>query len=148
VTALLRVSREKLAYIVDSTSAPVARIVFVSPWVGYEISLIADGLAAAAAAVETRDPALAARLSEASAFNVFLDTIPYRFYPVLALVFVLLVVVMRRDFGPMYGAEVRARRGGGLHRPGAALMSDTTLGLLDPPEEAPRRWWNAGLPVL
>lgn len=148
VTDRLKVSREKLAYVVDSTSAPVASIMFVSTWVGYEISLIADGLAAAAASVATRDPALAARLAESSAFNVFLDTIPYRFYPLLALVFVLGIVVMRRDFGPMYHAEIRAGTGGGLHRPGAALMTDTSQGHLDPPEEAPRRWWNAAIPVL
>jgi Na+/H+ antiporter NhaC len=148
VTDRLRVSREKLAYVVDSTSAPVASIVFVSTWVGYEISLIADGLRAASESLAGRDPALAARLAETSAFNVFIDTIPYRFYPLLALVFVLLVVWMRRDFGPMYHAEVRAARGEGLHRPGAALMTDTAGGAMEPPEHAPRRWWNAALPVL
>ncbi len=148
VTDRLRVSREKLAYVVDSTSAPVASIMFVSTWVGYEISLIADGLDAAAVSVATRDPALSARLAEASAFSVFLDTIPYRFYPLLALVFVLGVILMRRDFGPMYRAELRAGTGGGLHRPDAALMADTAHGAFDPPERAPRRWWNAALPVL
>jgi Na+/H+ antiporter NhaC len=148
VTDRLRVSREKLAYVVDSTSAPVASIMFVSTWVGYEISLIADGLNSAAASVAARDPALAARLSEANAFNVFLDTIPYRFYPLLALIFVLAVILMRRDFGPMYEAEIRAGGGGGLHRPGAALMTDTVHSTLDPPENAPHRWWNAGIPVL
>lgn len=148
VTDRLRVSREKLAYVVDSTSAPVASIMFVSTWVGYEISLIADGLESAAASVAARDPALAARLADASAFNVFLDTIPYRFYPLLALVFVLGVVLMRRDFGPMYEAELRAGTGGGLYRPGAALMTDTSQSHLDPPEGAPHRWWNAAVPVL
>ena len=48
ITDRMKVSREKLAYIVDSTAAPVAAIVFVSTWVGFEISLIGDGLAAAA----------------------------------------------------------------------------------------------------
>jgi Na+/H+ antiporter NhaC len=148
VTDRLRVSREKLAYVVDSTSAPVASLMFVSTWVGYEISLIADGLKAASASVATRDPALARQLADANAFNVFVDTIPYRFYPLLALVFVLLVIWMRRDFGPMYGAEVRARRGEGVHRPGAALMTDTTHGAMDPPEGAPLRWVNAAVPVL
>lgn len=147
VTDRLRVSREKLAYIVDSTSAPVASIMFVSTWVGYELSLIADGLKSAAATVAQTNPALAQRLTEANAFNVFLDTIPYRFYPLLALLFVLLVIWMRRDFGPMYEAEMRAASGGGLHRPGASLMTDTTSGAMEPPEGAPLRWWNAGIPV-
>lgn len=147
VTDRLRVSREKLAYIVDSTSAPVASIMFVSTWVGYEISLISDGLNAAATAVQGADPALAAELGRVNAFNLFLDTIPYRFYPLLALFFVLMVIWMRRDFGPMYHAEVRARSGGGLHRPGAALLADPTSAI-DPPEGAPLRWWNALIPVL
>ena len=148
VTDRLRVSREKLAYVVDSTSAPVASVMFVSTWVGYEMSLIGDGLKAAAASAAPRNPELARQLTETSAFNVFLDTIPYRFYPLLALVFVLLVIWMRRDFGPMYAAEVRARTGGGVHRPGAALMTDTSSGAMDPPEGTPLRWWNAGVPVL
>lgn len=148
VTDRLLVSREKLAYVVDSTSAPVASIMFVSTWVGYEISLIADGLSAASASVAAADPRLAQELADANAFNVFIDTIPYRFYPLLALFFVLLVIWQRRDFGPMYHAEVRAATGGGLHRPGAALLADTTGGAFDPPEGAALRWWNAGIPVL
>jgi Na+/H+ antiporter NhaC len=148
VTDRLRVSREKLAYVVDSTSAPVASIMFVSTWVGYEISLIDDGLKAAAKAAATSNPALAQRLSQTSAFNVFLDTIPYRFYPLLALFFVLLVILMRRDFGPMLQAELRARSGGGVFRPGAALMTDTSSGAMDPPAGAPLRALNAFLPVL
>jgi Na+/H+ antiporter NhaC len=148
VTDRLKVSREKLAYVVDSTSAPVASIMFVSTWVGYEISLIADGLQSASVAVAARDPELGRRLADTSAFNVFIDTIPYRFYPLLALLFVLLVIWMRRDFGPMYQAEVRARSGGGVHRPGAALLTDTASGAMDPPEGAPLRWVNAAVPVL
>jgi Na+/H+ antiporter NhaC len=148
VTDRLRVSREKLAYIVDSTAAPVASIVFVSTWVGYEISLIADGLQSAASSVAARDPTLAQQLSEASAFNVFIDTIPYRFYPLLALVFVLMVIWTRRDFGPMRAAELRAARGGGLYRPGAQLLTDTSGGMMEPPAGAPLRWWNAAIPVL
>ncbi|MCL7938191.1 MAG: hypothetical protein M8844_08515, partial [marine benthic group bacterium] len=49
ITDRLKISREKLAYLVDSTAAPVAALVPISTWVGYEISLIADGLRIAAA---------------------------------------------------------------------------------------------------
>src|SRR5690606_4758146 len=97
VTDRLRVSREKLAYVVDSTSAPIASLTFVSTWVGYEISLIADGLRSASVSVAATDPALAAELASASAFSVFIDTIAYRFYPLLALFFVFLVIWTRRD---------------------------------------------------
>lgn len=148
VTDRLKVSREKLAYVVDSTSAPVASLVFVSTWIGYEISLIGDGLKAAAAQVAATDAALSAELADASAFNVFIDTIPYRFYPLLALFFVLLVIWTRRDFGPMYHAEVRAAEGRGVHRDDALLMTDTTGGALDPKPGAPLRWLNAALPVI
>ena len=148
VTDRLRVSREKLAYVVDSTSAPVVSLVFVSTWVGYEISLIADGLRAAAASIAATNPALAAEFANASAFSVFIDTIPYRFYPLLALFFVFLVIWTRRDFGPMHAAEVRARSGGGLYRAGATLMTDTSGGMMEAAPGAPARWWNAALPVL
>lgn len=147
VTDRLRVSREKLAYIVDSTAAPVSSVVLVSTWVGYEISLIADGLKSAAAGVAREDPALSQRLADASAFNVFIDTIPYRFYPLLALVFVFFVIVLQRDFGPMHEAEARAASGGGLFREGATLLTDTSGGAMEPPAGTPLRWWNAGIPV-
>jgi len=57
ITDRLKVSREKLAYIVDSTAAPVAAIVFVSTWVGFEISLIGDGLRIAAEQSTSADTA-------------------------------------------------------------------------------------------
>lgn len=148
VTDRLKVSREKLAYVVDSTSAPVASLTFVSTWIGYEISLIAEGLRSASASIAATDPEMAAQLASTSAFNLFIDTIPYRFYPLLALFFVFAVIWTRRDFGPMRAAEARAASGGGLYRPGAALMTDTTGGMMEPAPGAPRRWWNAALPVL
>ncbi len=147
VTDRLGVSREKLAYIVDSTAAPMAAIALISTWVGYEISLIGDALRASAAQVA--DPALQAELLAAAAnpFSVFLHSIPYLFYPILTLLFVLLTVVMRRDFGPMLAAERRAAAGGGLHRPGAMLATDTSGGLAEAPDGTPYRWYNAAIPV-
>ena len=144
ITDRLKVSREKLAYLVDSTAAPLAALVPISTWVGYEISLIADGLRIAA----EQNPGAAAGLASMNPFTVFIETIPYRFYPVLALYFAGLTAFMRRDFGPMAVAERRASTGGGLYRPGARLMTDTTSNAMDPKEGAPHRWWNAGLPVL
>ncbi|MCB9678523.1 MAG: hypothetical protein H6737_25705 [Alphaproteobacteria bacterium] len=91
------VSRAKLAYIVDSTAAPVASLAIVSTWVGYEVGLIADALNA----VENVD---------ASAFSVFLESVPYRFYSLFTLVFVGAVALSGRDFGPMREAEAHASR--------------------------------------
>lgn len=146
ITDKLRVSREKLAYIVDSTAAPVVTIVFVSTWVGFEISRIQDGLRIASQ--QTSDPVLAASLASASPFTVFLQTIPYLFYPILTLVMVALTIFTRRDFGPMHGAESRARAGGGVYRENAQLMMDTESGGLDAKEGAPYRWQNAAIPVI
>ena len=99
VTDRLRISREKLAYIVDSTAAPVSCVALVTTWIGYEVGLIGT-------AVE-RIPGL-----DMSAYSIFLNSIPYSFYPLLTIFFVLTVANLGRDFGPMYDAEARARTTG------------------------------------
>ncbi|MFQ5530573.1 MAG: Na+/H+ antiporter NhaC family protein, partial [Gemmatimonadota bacterium] len=147
ITDRMKVSREKLAYIVDSTAAPVASIMFVSTWVGFQIGLIGDGLEAAAAQPGT-SPELAAELLAASPFNVFIQSIPFLFYPILALVMVGLIIWTQRDFGPMWKAENRASRDGGLYRPDAMLLVDTKGDVMEPVEGAPHRWLNAALPVI
>ncbi len=148
VTDRLRISREKLAYIVDSTAAPMAAIAVVSTWVGFEISLIGEALGAAAN--QATDPALAAdlRAGADNPFNVFLHSIPYLFYPILALFFVAMTVVTRRDFGPMLEAERRAATGGGVIRPGSTPATSTEGGLMEPAEGTPHRWVNAVVPVV
>jgi Na+/H+ antiporter NhaC len=147
LTDRLKVSREKLAYIVDSTAAPVSVLVFVSTWVGFEIGLIGDGLRFAAQQ-QVGDPALAAELRSASPFNVFIHTIPYLFYPLFAILMVGLLLLTKRDFGPMLAAERRAASGGGLFRPGAQLAADTSAELDEAPDGTPLRWWNGALPVI
>jgi len=86
-----RISRAKLAYIVDSTAAPLASLALVSTWAGYEVGLLDDALVAAGQAD--------------SAFVLFVKTLPYRFYSLFTLFFVGLVVWGSRDFGPMLKAE-------------------------------------------
>jgi Na+/H+ antiporter NhaC len=87
-------------------------------------------------------------LAGSSPFAIFIETIPYRFYPLLALVFAFFVAVMDRDWGPMASAERRAASGGGLYRKGAQLATDTATHIMDPKEGTKRRWWNAAVPVL
>lgn len=87
-----RVSRVKLAYIVDSTAAPVASLAVISTWVGFEVGLLQDQLGGDARA----------------AFGLFVSALPYRFYCVLTLVFVGALALSGRDFGPMLEAERRA----------------------------------------
>ncbi len=95
----LRISREKLAYLVDSTAAPVAGLAIVSTWIAVEIGYIEDGLKAAGAD------------ENVSAFNLFLACIPYRFYVIQALLLVLIIAITGRDFGPMKTAEQDAADG-------------------------------------
>ncbi len=98
LTDHLKISREKLAYIVDSTAAPVVCIALITTWIGYEVGLIDQALKGIP---ELTEPA----------YTVFLRSIPYNFYPILAIVFVYTVARTGKDMGPMYYAEVRARQG-------------------------------------
>jgi Na+/H+ antiporter NhaC len=147
MTDELKISREKLAYIVDSVAAPIAVIAPISTWVGFEISRIADSLNAAGAGVT--DPALQAQLAAGAAnpFNVFLHSIPYLFYPIFAMTLVLMITLTGREFGPMRKAEERALSGGGLFRPGATLAADVESSALAAAEGVPHRWYNALIPI-
>jgi Na+/H+ antiporter NhaC len=112
-----RISREKLAYIVDSTAAPVASLALVSTWVGFEVGVIQEGLEVAGQTIEP--------------YGFFIEGWAYRFYPILALVFVGAIAVTGRDFGPM------AREG---YRPpaGNAELKETGTG----------PWWAALAPIV
>lgn len=148
MTDRLNISREKLAYIVDSTAAPLAVSAVITTWIGFEITQISNSLSTLAA--QTEDAALATQLQAGAdnAFLIFLDSIPYLFYPILALGFVLMVIVMRRDFGPMLEAEQRAASGGGVLRPGSMPAADTNMETLQPLPDKPQRWYNAAVPVF
>lgn len=148
MTDRLNISREKLAYIVDSTAAPLAVSAVITTWIGFEITQISNSLQTLA--TQTEDVALAAQLQAGAdnAFLIFLHSIPYLFYPLLALAFVLMVIVMKRDFGPMLEAERRAYSGGGVIRPGSVPASDTSIQSMQPDENIKKRWYNAAIPVF
>ena len=136
ITDKLRISREKLAYLVDSTAAPVACLAFVTTWIGYEVGLIGDAVAKLPGYNE-------------AAYSIFLGSIAYSFYPILALFFVFAVTLTKRDFGPMLAAERRARQTGQLFRPGStAEAAQAESELLEPPPDAPKRLINAVLPIV
>jgi Na+/H+ antiporter NhaC len=134
-TDRLRVSREKLAFVVDATAAPIATIAVISTWVGYEIGLIQDSWSA-----------LGLPGSE-NVYGVFIRTIPYSFYSIIMLLLVFVVAVSGKDFGAMFKAELRARRTGKLLRDGAVPMAGRELTEMKPPEDAPLRWTNAAVPI-
>ena len=135
VTDHLKISREKLAYIVDSTAAPVVCLALVTTWIGYQVSLIDQ-------AMQSIDG-----LAGMTAYSMFLHSIPYSFYPILAVVFVLTVAASGRDMGPMYRAELRARRGNVDSRSGDAMpaMDGDTL---EAKPDVPMRPVNAFLPII
>ncbi len=128
-----KVSREKLSYVVDSTAAPVASIAVISTWIGFEISLI--------------DQSLKAYNVNADAYELLLSSLPYRFYSILALIFVFLIFFMRRDFGPMLKAERRAATGKIL-RDKATPISDFESSGLNPSRYIKARWYNALIPIV
>lgn len=135
LTDHLKISREKLAYIVDSTAAPVACIALITTWIGYQLGLVSDALL-------TVDG-----LAGVQAYTVFLHSIPYSFYAIFAIAFVLIVSASGKDFGPMYAAEVRARSGQVKPDVGdvlPALEGDE----LEPKEDIPLRALNAFVPII
>jgi Na+/H+ antiporter NhaC len=142
-----RISREKLAYIVDSTAAPVAGIMLISTWIGTELVNINEGLAIAG-------------VTGVTAYGIFIDTIPYRFYNIMALFFVFATAFLLRDFGPMLKAEIRARTTGETINPGSEVMETEKVvdeekeeikenyGILKTSKKVtPPNIWNALIPV-
>ena len=134
VTDRMRISRAKLAYIVDSTAAPVACIALVTTWVGYQVGLIGEALS---------------HLPDMStpAYVVFLSSIPYSFYPLLAILFVFLVAATGRDFGPMRSAEQRAAIGTGGDSEHLETGQAEDCEPIRPVRGKPRRALNAVLPI-
>lgn len=110
VSDKMKISRERLAFLIDATAAPIAGIALISTWIGYEVGLINDAYLSIG--------------QEVNAYGVFLQTIPYRFYNILMLFFVALTSMTLREFGPMKKAQERARDTHQLIAQGATLESE------------------------
>lgn len=128
VTDRLKISREKLSYIVDSTAAPITSIAFVTTWIGAELSYIQDGINAIG-------------INE-SAYDIFLHSLKYSFYPILALLFILILIYKKREFGPMHKAERNAREHG-INEIHPGLKSE-----FDSVKPGNEKWYNAVIPVV
>jgi Na+/H+ antiporter NhaC len=140
LTDSVRVAREKLAYIVDSTAAPIAGLSVFSTWVVYEMSQYRTPLTMVTKPDGTP-------YVETDAFSVFLESLPFRFYSWFALALVVLVIVMRRDFGPMLRAEQRARHLNQPLAPGHKPMAAVDERVANPDANTPRRSRNALIPL-
>ena len=121
ITDRTRVSREMLAYIDDSTAAPVAGLAIVSTWIGYEVGLIGDAF---------KDLNV-----DYGAYVAWMHSVPFRFYSILAIILVFLVAYFHRHYGPMLQAEYRARTTGKVLRDGAKPLMTTEVDLGMPKEE-------------
>lgn len=127
----LKVSRERLAFVIDATAAPIAGLAIISTWIGLEVGLINDSFTQIGVKVD--------------AFGVFLNTIPFRFYNILILAFVVITTLMLRDFGPMRKAEVRARKG--IKEKKAELENITVNEEMEVKEGVELSIWNAIIPI-
>jgi len=130
----MKISRERLAFIIDATAAPIAGLAIISTWIGLEVGLINDAFINGIG-------------QEVDAFGVFLQTIPYRFYNILILIFILISSILLKDFGPMYKAEVRARKGRLESNNEIALDSSLDSSELEPKEGIKLSIWNAIIPI-
>ncbi|WP_414708137.1 Na+/H+ antiporter NhaC family protein [Romboutsia sp.] len=128
----MKISREKLAFIIDATAAPIAGLAIISTWIGLEVGLINDAFTGIGV--------------EADAFGIFLNTIPFRFYNILILAFIVITTLLAKDFGPMREAELRAKE---------AKNNNSEIELdklkehsdLEPKEGVTLSVWNAIIPI-
>ena len=89
VTDKHKISRSKLAFLIDATAAPICMIAPISSWAAAVSQYAADG----------------------QGLNLFIMAIPFNFYSILTLVFVLSISLMKFDFGPMKQHEINAENG-------------------------------------
>ena len=133
ITDRFRVSREKLAFLVDATSAPVAGLAIISTWIAYEVSLL---------------NAVGQELGIAkSGYSMFFDALSFRFYCLLMITFMFMHILWGRDFGPMKDAEERAKAGGEPVENGAAPPINPDSSSLKSSSQKSGRAINALIPV-
>ena len=95
VTDRFGISREKLAFLVDATSAPITSLAVISTWIVYEVGLFT---------------ATAQKLGiEKDGYSMFFDALSFRFYCIMMLIFVFGHILFRCDFGPMKKAQDKAQ---------------------------------------
>jgi Na+/H+ antiporter NhaC len=131
-----KISREKLAYICDSTSAPVSVLAPITGWAVYisGLLLVSTGYV----------------VSKEAAMSLFIKSIPFNFYAILSVIMVgLITLKLLPDFGPMRKAERRAMETGQVLRPGSVPMMSSELTNLQVSEKGrPNIWLNFFTPVL
>lgn len=133
MTDRARVSREKLAFLVDATSAPIAGLAIVSTWIGYEVGLFGK-----------QAESLGLNMT---GYAMFFDALGFRFYCIMMVFFVLFNVLSRRDYGGMLRAERRAHETGQVAAPDAVPMTSRSFENVSPDPNARASLFTAVLPV-
>lgn len=124
----LGIPREKLAYIADSSSAPASILIPFNGWGAFIMGLLAAS-------------------GFANPFATMFKAMTYNFYPMLALILVLVIIISKKDFGAMAKAEKRAREEGKLLADGAMPMVADELTNIEPIENIPHRARNMVVPI-
>lgn len=124
----LRIPREKLAYIADTSSAPSSILIPFNAWGAFIMGLlITQGID--------------------RPFSLLLNSIGYNFYPILAILTVFLVIVLKKDFGSMAKAEKRTRETGKLLADNAKPMISDTITSFEPKKGIKAKAYNMVLPL-
>ncbi|MBC2607392.1 Na+/H+ antiporter NhaC family protein [Pelagicoccus albus] len=126
-----KISREKLAYLVDSTTAPVAGLALLSTWVAFEIYLLSDVAAETGVGL--------------SGYGMLVEMLPLRFYCIGTLIFVFMTSASGLDFGPMLNAERRAYLEGKVFADDQNILGFQSADS-DNSKTKPN-WINAALPI-
>jgi tetracycline resistance efflux pump len=125
----LKIPREKLAYIADSSSAPSSILIPFNAWGAFIMGLLlTQGIE--------------------SPFRTMISAMAYNFYPMLTILMVFLVIVTRKDFGPMARAEKRTRETGKLLNDGARPMVSDEVTSYEMKEGVRPRAMNMVIPLL
>ncbi len=122
-----KASREKLAYIIDSASAPTCIMIPLNAWGAYNLGILSG-------------------LGVENPVRVFLSAVVLNFYAMAALLLALATAYWGLDIGPMKKAEARTRSGQLLWPEAKPLMDESILSP-EPNDKIPPRAWNMILPI-
>ncbi len=125
----LKIPREKLAYIADASSAPSSILIPFNAWGAFIMGLLLTQ------GVE-------------NPFSVMLASIKYNFYPLLAIAIVFIIILTKKDFGPMKKAEKRTKETGLLMNPNAKPLVSDEITSFPPKEGIQAKAYNMIVPLL
>jgi Na+/H+ antiporter NhaC len=125
----LKIPREKLAYIADSSSAPTSILIPFNAWGAFIMGLLIT-------------------LNIDNPFSVMLSSIAYNFYPILALVILFVVIITKKDIGSMAKAEKRTRETGKLMNDNAKPMISDVITSFKPKEGIEAKSFNMVVPLM